>query len=109
MEGYSNEAMKRQQQEENKKQAEEQRYLMLSSICSTEARERLNRLALVKPDKARQVEDLLLSGARTGRIRGKVTEAQLITMLDQGEQEVKVKVVRRKPNFDSDDEDLDKL
>jgi programmed cell death protein 5 len=109
MEGYSNEAMKRQQQEENKKQAEEQRHLMLSSICSTEARERLNRLALVKPDKARQVEDALLSGARTGRIRGKVTEAQLITMLDQGEQEVKVKVVRRKPNFDSDDEDLDKL
>jgi programmed cell death protein 5 len=41
------------QEEEMKKAHEEQRELYLSNILTPEARERLNRVALVKPEKAR--------------------------------------------------------
>ncbi|KAJ0959767.1 hypothetical protein J5N97_000545 [Dioscorea zingiberensis] len=51
-----------------KREAEERRQMMLSQILSSEARERLARIALVKPEKARGVEDVLLRAAQMGQI-----------------------------------------
>ncbi|XP_016723996.1 DNA-binding protein DDB_G0278111 isoform X5 [Gossypium hirsutum] len=55
-------------QEDAKREADERRQMMLSQILSSEARERLARIALVKPEKARGVEDVLLRAAQTGQI-----------------------------------------
>jgi hypothetical protein len=41
------------------------------------------RISLVKPDKARAVEDMLLMAARRGQIQEKVSEARLIELLEQ--------------------------
>ena len=41
------------------------------------------RIALVSPDRARQIEAILLRMAQTGQLRGRVSEAQLIELLDQ--------------------------
>lgn len=41
------------------------------------------RIALVSSDRARQVEALLLRMAQTGQLRGRVSEEQLIELLDQ--------------------------
>uniref|UniRef100_N1R1T7 Programmed cell death protein 5 n=1 Tax=Aegilops tauschii TaxID=37682 RepID=N1R1T7_AEGTA len=70
-------------QEDAKQEAEERRQMMLAQILSSEARERISRIALVKPDKARGVEDVLLRAAQTGGISEKVSEERLISLLEQ--------------------------
>eukprot|EP01136_Pigoraptor_vietnamica_P019158 Opistho-1_new@66383 len=92
------------------KSQEDARAAMLSSILDQSARARLGRIASVKPEKARAVEELIIRMARTGQLGGKVDEAQLISLLEQvGGAEKKaatsIKFNRRK--MDSDDEDLD--
>jgi DNA-binding TFAR19-related protein (PDSD5 family) len=46
-------AAQKQAEEDQKKANEEQRELYICSILTVDARERLNRIALVKPEKAR--------------------------------------------------------
>ncbi|PPQ81438.1 hypothetical protein CVT26_007568 [Gymnopilus dilepis] len=70
-----------------KKEQEEQiRRDLLNTIVDTAARERLSRIALVSPDRSRQIETILVRMAQSGQLRGRVTEAQLIDLLDQMEQ-----------------------
>jgi len=105
-------------EEEAKKAAEneEMRRTAVSQIIDNDARERLSRIALVRPQRARQVEDMLIRMAQTGQLRGRVTEEQLISVLDQLEraesgstasvnQPKKITYVR-KDAFDDDDWDL---
>ncbi|KAG8365595.1 hypothetical protein BUALT_Bualt18G0122100 [Buddleja alternifolia] len=93
-------------QEEAKREAEERRQLMLTQILTSEARARLARIALVKPDKARGVEDVILRAAQTGQIVEKVSEERLITLLEQintqTTKETKV-TIRRRPSVLDDD------
>ncbi|KAH9448265.1 hypothetical protein MJO28_011807 [Puccinia striiformis f. sp. tritici] len=104
--------------EEDAKKAEneEMRRTAVSQIIDNDARERLSRIALVRPQRARQVEDMLIRMAQTGQLRGRVTEEQLISVLDQLEraesgstasvnQPKKITYVR-KDAFDDDDWDL---
>eukprot|EP00842_Homolaphlyctis_polyrhiza_P000551 jgi/Hompol1/1497/HPOL_000618-RA len=66
-----------------KSDMEEMRRNILFQILDNQARERLARIKIVKSDKARAVEDMLLRMAQTGQIRGKVSESQLIDFLEQ--------------------------
>ena len=94
--------------EEQRKQAEEQREVMLNSICTAEARERLNRVTLVKPEKARHVEVHLLKMAYQRALPGKVTEEQVIGMIEKGASQTSGITIKRKKHSDSDDDiDLD--
>ena len=43
----------------------------------------VSRIALVKPDRARAIEQLLMRMAQSGQLRGRVSEDQLIDVLDQ--------------------------
>lgn len=45
----------------------------------------VSRISLVKPSKARAIQDLLIRMAQSGQVRQKVTEQQLIGLLDQVE------------------------
>ncbi|CAB4387347.1 DNA-binding TFAR19-related protein [Rhizophagus irregularis] len=92
---------------EQKRQIEETRQSMLSQILDNEARERLARISMVKADKARAVEDLLIRMAQTGQLRGKVSESQLIEILEQINQQQKpeTKIVYNRRKFDDEDED----
>ncbi|KAJ7959264.1 DNA-binding protein [Quillaja saponaria] len=49
--------------------------MKLSQLLSSEARERLARIALVKPEKARGVEDVIIRAAQMGQIAEKVFPA----------------------------------
>ncbi|GAA5916044.1 Sdd2p [Sporobolomyces salmoneus] len=64
---------------------EEQRRTIMRQILSNEARERLSRIGLVKPERARSIEQLLMRMAQSGQLRGRVSEEQLIDVLDQVE------------------------
>ncbi|KNA25940.1 hypothetical protein SOVF_001900 [Spinacia oleracea] len=94
-------------QEEAKMEAEERRQMMLAQILSSEARERLSRIALVKPEKARGVEDVILRAAQMGQIVEKVSEDKLISLLEQintqTTKQTKVTIQRRRSVLDDDD------
>ena len=60
-----------------------QRHGMLSQILDSSARDRLRRIALVKADRARAIEDLVLDMARRGQIRQRVSEQELVGLLEE--------------------------
>ncbi|KAI8910316.1 PDCD5-related protein [Gorgonomyces haynaldii] len=60
-----------QKQEQEKPEEDEMRRTILASILDNSARERLARISIVKQDKARQVEEMLIRMAQSGQIRGK--------------------------------------
>eukprot|EP00922_Rhytidocystis_sp_ex-Travisia-forbesii_P032619 GHVS01048470.1.p1 GENE.GHVS01048470.1~~GHVS01048470.1.p1 ORF type:complete len:129 (+),score=23.19 GHVS01048470.1:22-408(+) len=97
---------RRGEQEERKREEEERRRSILRTVLSTEAHQRLSRIGLVKPEKARQLEDLLLQNARMGRLPGPVSEDQLISLLEgmkSSEPQPKISIQRRR-HFDDDDD-----
>ena len=84
---------------------------MLATILDPPARERLSRVKLVKPDKARGVEQTILNAAGQGKL-GKVSEKMLIDMLstvsESGIGETKVGSItfeRKKSAFDEESSD----
>ncbi|KAI3642323.1 hypothetical protein MP228_007796 [Amoeboaphelidium protococcarum] len=118
-----NESMQQQQQQQQQSQQkmveqEEQRHTILNSILSREAKERLNTLSLVKPQKAGAVQDLILRLARTKQIPfgqdGKVSEQTVRQLLEQIQQEGEQAetrqssvVIQRRRALDSESEDED--
>eukprot|EP00922_Rhytidocystis_sp_ex-Travisia-forbesii_P003727 GHVS01005410.1.p2 GENE.GHVS01005410.1~~GHVS01005410.1.p2 ORF type:complete len:128 (+),score=26.95 GHVS01005410.1:175-558(+) len=96
---------RRAEQEERKREEEEKRRSILRTLLSPEAHQRLSRIGLVKPEKSRQLEDLLLQNARMGRLSGGVSEAQLISLLEgmkSVDQQPKISIQRRR-HFDDED------
>ncbi len=71
------------QQEEQLRQIEQQRQIVLKSILTDEARERLGRIKLAKPDYATSLENQLIQLASSRRISEKITDDQLKSLLQQ--------------------------
>eukprot|EP01006_Ploeotia_vitrea_P019003 TRINITY_DN50_c0_g1_i1.p2 TRINITY_DN50_c0_g1~~TRINITY_DN50_c0_g1_i1.p2 ORF type:complete len:108 (-),score=17.43 TRINITY_DN50_c0_g1_i1:720-1043(-) len=69
--------------QEKIKAAEEKRQAMMRAVLSNEARERLGRIATVKPERARQVEELLLQAIQRGQLAPPVSEDTLKSVLSQ--------------------------
>merc|ERR1712106_642793 len=102
-------------QNANKKQQEQegQRQEMLTRMMAPEAKERLNRISLVKPDKARKLEDMVLMMAQRNQLREALSDAQLKQMLEQisdngagGESRSTVVIDRRRMANDDSDSDV---
>ncbi|KAG0705281.1 PDCD5-related protein [Suillus ampliporus] len=99
-------------EEESKRKAAEDdmRRDMMATILDTGARERLSRIALVSPERSRQIETIIMRMAQTGQLRERVTEKQLIDLLDQMEDArskstTKTTIVyQRRRDFDDDDD-----
>jgi len=81
--GGATNAAEAQQKEAERREQEEKRKAILQQILEPAARERLSRIALVKPEKARGVEDLILRAAQSGQLGEKVNEQRLISLLEQ--------------------------
>lgn len=67
----------------------------------------MHRVSLVKPEKAKQVEDSILQRAQRGMVREKVSEDVVIQMLQAGSENVQSKapsVKFRRRDLDDDDE-----
>lgn len=81
---------------------------MLAACMTPDARERLSRIAIVKPEKARGVENMILGAAQRGALGTKVTEERLVELLEQinereGAAKPKITIQRRRPNMFDDD------
>jgi programmed cell death protein 5 len=71
------------QREQMKQQIELQKKAILRQILEPEARERLARLKLAHPDIAEAVENQLILLAQSGRIRNKISDDVLVSILRQ--------------------------
>lgn len=104
------------QVQEQRVAAENSRHIILIRILSNEARERLSRIALVKAERARAIEDFLINATRTGAIRGgsaedgRLSESDLVNIINKiecGEEKkadnTKIKFQRRTYSDDDDD------
>ena len=68
-------------------------------------------MKIVKPEKAAQIQEMLLKMAKSGQLQGQIGEQQLVQMLEgigaQAQQQT-VKTMRKASAFDdSDDDDND--
>eukprot|EP00806_Schmidingerella_arcuata_P009161 Macronucleus_9469.p1 GENE.Macronucleus_9469~~Macronucleus_9469.p1 ORF type:complete len:103 (+),score=37.90 Macronucleus_9469:1-309(+) len=99
--------------EEQRRAMKEQKSAMMSQILSEEARVRLGNIAAVKPEKADRLENIIIQNAQRGAFQGKVSESQLIDLLEQVGQvdpSSGVSVERSKHKFDDEDElDIDNM
>lgn len=96
------------QAEAQQQQEAEARQSILNQILHPEAADRLGRIRLVKESRATDVENRLITLARTGQLRQKVTEAQLKELLAavaENKEEEKI-VVNRRKGWDDEDDDL---
>ncbi|CAF99535.1 unnamed protein product, partial [Tetraodon nigroviridis] len=95
------------QQEEAKQREQDMRNSILAQVLDQSARVQIN-LALVKPEKAKAVENYLIQMARLGQLGSKISESGLIEILEkvnqQTEKKTTVKFNRRRV-MDSDDDD----
>lgn len=72
-----------QEEMERQKQADAQIQLILKQILEPDAKERLNTIKLTRPEFARAVEQQLVLLAQSGRLKQKITDAQLKELLKQ--------------------------
>ncbi|XP_041986977.1 programmed cell death protein 5 [Aricia agestis] len=95
--------------EERKQAMEEAKHSILSQVLSQDARARLNIIKMSKPDKGALIENMICRMAQTGQIGGKISEQELIQMLESLNQQMPkststVKFDRRRAALDSDDD-----
>uniref|UniRef100_A0A8C5PWJ8 Programmed cell death protein 5 n=1 Tax=Leptobrachium leishanense TaxID=445787 RepID=A0A8C5PWJ8_9ANUR len=81
-----------QSRQEAKQREDEMRNNILAQVLSQEARARLNNLALVKPEKAKSVENYLIQMARFGQLGSKLSEQGLIEILEKVSQQTEKKM-----------------
>ncbi|XP_065562370.1 programmed cell death protein 5-like [Artemia franciscana] len=97
--------------EERKARELETKHSILSQVLDQEARARLNTISVAKPEKASQIENMLIQMAQTGRIRGRLNDKELLGLLEQvgamqqSKPSVTVKFDRRRAMLDDSDDD----
>ena len=71
------------EQEEQKKQFEEQKKAILRSILTTEARERLGRIKIARPEIVESIENQLIMLAQSGQLKNKISDEELRALLQK--------------------------
>jgi programmed cell death protein 5 len=66
-----------------KKEFDEQKKAVLRQILTTEARERLGRIKIARPDVAENIENQLIIFAQSGQLKNKINDEQLRELLSK--------------------------
>lgn len=98
---------------------QEQRRILLKEFLTPEAKERskifikfwVSRLALVKPENAKRLEDILIQNISAGKVSTKLDETTIIAYIEQlnemtNKKDVKI-TIKRKVCEDDDDLGID--
>lgn len=72
-----------QAQAQQQAEIEKQKQIALRQVLTLEARQRLNRLKLVKPEFVEQLELQLIQAAQSGKVRLPITDEQLKELLSR--------------------------
>jgi programmed cell death protein 5 len=86
--------------EEYKKEIEKQQMELLKKAATLkymtkEARERLNHVKIIKPELAEKVEVSLLQAIQAGQIRNRISESQIIKILEEINERKKFRIIRK--------------
>lgn len=80
---------------------------ILPQLLTQDARERLNRIRIVKPERANQVEQVIVRMGQSGQLAQKIGEKELVSLLDQmakfDQSANKIVINRRETEFDRED------
>lgn len=71
------------EQELQKQEFEEQKKQILRAILTTQARERLGRIKVARPEMAEEIEKQLILLAQSGRLKNKINDEQLRMLLSK--------------------------
>ena len=71
------------EQEEQQKQFEEQKKAILRGIMTTEARERLGRIKVARPEMVESIENQLIMLAQSGKLKNKINDEDLRMLLSK--------------------------
>ncbi|MCX6694251.1 MAG: DNA-binding protein [Methanomicrobiales archaeon] len=85
-----------QEDAERQRQTDAQIHAVLMQILEPEARERLNAIRLTRPDFARSVETQLVTLAQQGRLKQRLSDEQLKSVLSQLTPKKRDFTIRRK-------------
>lgn len=73
----------KEQQEAQARAQEEAVTGIIAQVCTPAARERLARIGLVRPDRAKAVQELLVRLATSGQLQHRIEENELVSLLDR--------------------------
>jgi len=71
------------EQEEQQKQFEEQKKAILRAILTNEARERLGRIRIARPEMVESIENQLIMLAQSGKLKNKINDEELRMLLSK--------------------------
>ena len=71
------------EEEARKEEFEKQKKAILRAILTTEARERLGRIKVARPEIAENIENQLIVLAQSGRLKNKINDEQLRELLSK--------------------------
>ncbi|XP_066949205.1 programmed cell death protein 5 [Macrobrachium rosenbergii] len=103
--------MQGQQEQQRERMQQQQQAIngLLNQVLDQQARARLNTIMVAKPEKGKQVESIIVQMATTGQIGGKLSEHDLIGLIEkvnaQTQKTTTVKFDRRRAALDDDDDD----
>jgi programmed cell death protein 5 len=69
------------EQEEQKKEFQDKKRMILRTILTTEAKERLGRIKVARPELAEAIENQLIILAQSGQLKTKINDEQLQMLL----------------------------
>ena len=82
------------EQETQEKHFEEQKKMILRAILTTEARERLGRIKIARPEIVESIENQLIMAAQSGKLKNKINDEQLLMLLSKAipkKRDIKIK------------------
>ena len=83
LEALQQQAVGTEQQDEAQEQYEQLRQSVLRQIMTAEARERLARLKIARPEFAENVENQMIMLAQSGQLGGIITDEALVKILEK--------------------------
>ena len=82
------------EQEAQEKQFEEQKKMILRSILTSTARERLGRIKVARPEVVESIENQLIMAFHSGQLKNKINDEQLRMLLSKAipkKRDIKIK------------------
>ncbi len=84
------------QEDTRAKEYEAQKQAILRQILTNEARERLGRIRMARPEVVNAIESQLIALAQSGRLRNKINDAQLRELLSRAMPKKRETTIKRR-------------